>query len=208
MTEDKNTPLLQAILDQWPDHSKKTAIWPVFGATNLPTADGAKALKAMLGLSKLIVHRDADFMLQAEKDILTGKFKGSGCELWITEPSDVEGYFCTREHLMSVLEIGEDQAEDCLAEAWRAAKDAKSFRAKRSQINKDEKFYPGGSGTPSLGDAQKELDYHYAGSIKGKKLVKQLKALVHQELRMSPKLLLDTKVGGEIAFDLKEILDG
>ena len=57
ITEDQNTPLLQAIVDQWPDHSKRTAIWPVFGSENLPTADGARSLKAMLGISKLVVHR-------------------------------------------------------------------------------------------------------------------------------------------------------
>ena len=91
ITEDQNTPLLQAIVDQWPDHSKRTAIWPVFGSENLPTADGARSLKAMLGISKLVVHRDGDFMVSAEKETLRAKFAGSGCSLWITEPSDIEG---------------------------------------------------------------------------------------------------------------------
>ena len=49
ITEDQNTPLLQSLIDQWPEHGKKTAIWPVFGSENLPTADGAKSLKTMLG---------------------------------------------------------------------------------------------------------------------------------------------------------------
>ena len=168
ITEDQNTPILQSIIDQWPQHSKKVAIWPVFGTENLPTADGAASLKAMLGLSKLIVHRDADFMISTEKARLIEKFAGTGCDLWVTAPSDIEGYLCDRDHLVQNGGLNEEQAEDLLSEAWKKAKDEKAFKAKRSQINKSEKFYPGGSGTPSLDEAKKELDYHYAGSIKGK----------------------------------------
>jgi ABC-type cobalamin/Fe3+-siderophores transport system ATPase subunit len=207
ITEDQNTPLLQGIVDQWPEHSKRTAIWPVFGSENLPTADGAKSLKAMLGISKLVVHRDGDFMIAAEKTKLRSKFDGSGCDLWITAPSDIEGYMCDREHLMACLTITEDQAEEFLAEAWKKSKDPKSFEAKRSQINKSEKFYTGGAGTPSLKDAARELDYHYAGTIKGKKLLKQLKSILHTELGVTSRQLLKLENNGRIASDLKVILD-
>ncbi|WP_417206739.1 AAA family ATPase [Antarctobacter sp.] len=207
ITEDQNTPLLQAIVDQWPDHSKRTAIWPVFGSENLPTADGASSLKAMLGISKLVVHRDGDFMISAEKETLRKKFAGSGCSLWITEPSDIEGYLCTREHLIACLDITEDEAEDFLAEAWKKSSDPKAFQSKRSPINKNEKFYAGGSGTPSLDDAKKELDYHYAGTVKGKKLFKQLKSLLHIEVDATPKQLLRLETEGTVAADLKAILD-
>lgn len=206
ITEDENTPLLRAIIDQWPEWGRKTAVWPVYGAENLPTADGAKALKAMLGVSRLVVHRDADFMIAAERERLRKKFEGSGCALWITQPSDLEGYLCTREHLVECLEITEEQAEDLLSEAWNVAKDRKVFEAKRSQINKNEKFYPGGSGTPTHDAAQKELDYHYAGSIKGKKLLKALRAIVHKEYGANPSVLTGLRTGGLVAEDLRTTL--
>jgi len=161
----------------------------------------------MLGISKLVIHRDGDFMVLAEKKKLKEKFVGSGCELWITEPSDIEGYLCDRDHLIGCLGITDEQAEDFLAEAWKKASDDKAFRAKRAQINKNEKFYAGGAGTPSLEDAKKELDYHYAGSVKGKALLKQLKALLHEQIGTSPKQLYYLQTGGVVAADLKTILD-
>ncbi|WP_439154450.1 AAA family ATPase, partial [Yoonia sp.] len=206
ITEDQNTPLLQSLVDQWPEHGKKTAIWPVFGNENLPTADGAKALKAMLGISKLIVHRDADFMIEAEREKLRSKFLGSECELWITAPSDLEGYLCDRDHLRQCLSLTEEQAEDLLSEAWKKTYDSKTFQAKRSQLNKNEKFYGGGSGTPTHEAAKDELDYHYAGSIKGKKLLKQLKSLVHEVYGRSPQELFRFETDGCVADDLKLIL--
>lgn len=206
ITEDENTPVLQAILDQWPEISRKTAIWPVSGAENLPSADGAKALKSILGVQKLVVHRDADFMISTERKILLNKFAGSGCDLWITETSDVEGYLCTREHLRACLHIDEEQAEDFLSEAWKKSFDDKLLKNKRSQINKNEKFYPSGSGTPSLEDARIELDYHYAGSVKGKDLLKALKSIIHTELKVNPREILRLSTNGTVATDLKEIL--
>ncbi len=208
ITEDKNTPLLQSIVDQWPEHRQKTAIWPVFGAENLPSADGAKSLKDMLGVSKLVIHRDGDFLTEYEKGILTKKFYGSGCELWITGPSDLEGYLCDREHLMDCLAVSEDQAEEILSEAWNQAKSEKTFTEKRKQINKSDKFYPGGSGTPKNEDVKKELDYYYAGSVKGKALLKCLKTIIHKDFELSPSLLFELRDKGQIAEDLKDILSG
>lgn len=205
--EDENTPLLQSIIDQWPECSKKTAIWPVYGVENLPTAEGAKALKAILGISKLVVHRDSDFMIQSERDILIKKFDGSGCDLWITAPSDLEGYLCTREHLMVCLNISDSEAEDILSDAWNLAKDQRAFEAKRSQINKSEKFYPGGSGTPTHAAAKKELDFHYAGSVKGKKMLKSLKSIVHKIYGISSSTITTLINGGFVADDLRDILN-
>ena len=146
-------------------------------------------------------------MIESEKVKLRRKFNASGCKLWITEPSDLEGYLCDREHLQRCLGITDDEAEDILSEAWKKASDPKAFKEKRSQINKNEKFYAGGSGTPSLDDAKKELDYHYAGSIKGKKLLQQLKSLVHEGFGMPPKRLLQFEIGGDVAEDLRSILN-
>ena len=207
VTEDENTPLLQSILDQWPEIRSKTAIWPVFGAENLPTAEGAKALKSMLGLNKLVVHRDADFMIGAERSKLRGRFDGSGCELWITAPSDIEGYFCDRDHLKQCFHLDEETAEDFLSEAWKNANDPKTFKRKRSQINKNDKFYPGGGGTPNLADAEAELNYHYAGTIKGKKLLGALKSIIHKEINVSPQKVLELSEGGNVAEDLKALLE-
>lgn len=207
ITEDENTPILQAILDQWPTHSRKTAIWPVFGVENLPTAEGAKALKSILGIAKLIVHRDGDFMVAKEKNLLRAKFAGSGCDLWITEPSDIEGYFCTREQLIEAIGLSDDDAETLLSDAWNQAKDDKAFSNKRAQINKSDKFYPSGSGTPSLDAVKKELDVHYAGRVKGKKLVKALKALAHKNFGASHTLITSTRVDGSVALDLRAIIE-
>lgn len=206
ITEDEKTPLMQEILDQWPDCSRATAIWPVYGVQNLPSAEGAKALKSILGISQLIVHRDGDFMIDSEKKVLKGKFEGSGCDLWITAPSDIEGYFCNREHLMSALHISEDEAEGVLERAWKAAKDQKAFQEKRAQINKDNKFYPGGAGTPRQAEVEKELNYHYAGTIKGKKLLKALAAEIHGQYHVGLSALTKLAVGGSIADDLRKII--
>lgn len=206
ITEDEKTPLLQEIIDQWPECSRVSAIWPVYGVENLPSAEGAKALKSMLGVSRLIIHRDGDFMIEKEKEILREKFIGSGCDLWITNPSDIEGYLCDRDHLRTVLEIDEEQAEDILAEAWKKSKDSKKFENKRSQINKNEKFYSGGSGTPSHADAAKELNYHYAGTIRGKKLIRAIASITQSEYGLGLSSLAKLQPNGAIASDLRSLI--
>ncbi|UFM64260.1 AAA family ATPase [Paracoccus sp. MA] len=207
ITEDENTPLLQEILDQWPQCSRTTAIWPVYGVENLPSAEGAKALKSILGVSKLIIHRDGDFMTKKEKDKLVSKFDDSGCDLWVTGPSDIEGYLCSREHLIDSLGISEEEAEDVLSKAWNDAKDRKKFQEKRAQINKSDRFYPGGSGTPSHEEVSRELDRdYYAGTVMGKKLLKAVAAIVHKEYKIGLPALMKLPINGEIAKDLKELL--
>ena len=206
ITEDEKTPLAQEIINQWPECSRVTAIWPVYGVENLPSAEGAKALKSILGVSRLIVHRDGDFMTGSEKKILEAKFSGSGCDLWITEPSDVEGYLCDRDHLMSNMKISEEEAEDILSQAFRVAKDESAFIKKRSQINKNDKFYPGGSGTPTNEEVKEELNFHYAGIIKGKKLLKAIATITHKEYGIGLQSLTKLSIGGSIALDLRALL--
>ncbi|UWQ54165.1 AAA family ATPase [Leisingera caerulea] len=206
ITEDQNTPLLQSILNQWPEYSRNTAIWPVFGSENLPTAEGAKALKKMLGLDKLVVHRDGDCMLASEKKTLTDKFAGSGCHLWVTGPSDIEGYLCEEGHLVECFSLGEDKAAELLEEAFEKAYVEKTLKGKRSQINKNDKFYKGGAGTPSFEEAYDELYEWWAGPVKGKSLLKQIKDLAHTKYGFNHNQVFMLAEDVEVATDLKEIL--
>lgn len=161
----------------------------------------------MLGLRNLIVHRDGDFLLEAEKLILQEKFKGAGCYLWITQPSDIEGYFCVPQHVASCVDIDMEEAISLLEEGVKSCYDPKVFRNKRSQVNKSEKYYPGGAGTPSIEAAERELSAHHAGKVKGKALLNWIGSEIHKRYKKPKSVLAQLQKEGNIAQDLRLLLE-
>ncbi|MCA3451971.1 MAG: AAA family ATPase [Rhodobacter sp.] len=93
LTEDSSTEMLRELLAQWPDLERITAIWPFHGAAKLPAAETIKGLHHLLGDSlKIVIHRDRDFMMPAEVEVISNPYKDMGFDLWFTQCSDIEAY--------------------------------------------------------------------------------------------------------------------
>jgi ABC-type cobalamin/Fe3+-siderophores transport system ATPase subunit len=98
--EDEDDKPLRALLRQWPDLARQVAVCRCFGIENLPRD---KFLEGLLidGELKInaLIHRDGDFMTQAEAKKWCEGFSTQGVFPWVTIGSDIEAYFCETELL-------------------------------------------------------------------------------------------------------------
>lgn len=90
---------------------------------------------------KLIIHRDRDFMSDAESDRLSKKytsFQTPNAHVLITKFSDVEGYFVQPAHISEALDIPEASATEIVESSLRENNNefVLKFRDKREEIKK------------------------------------------------------------------------
>ena len=127
---------------------------------------------------KAIIHRDGDFMTEEEAARWKGTYNTDGVFPWVTAGSDMEGYFCTAPYLAALYGISLGEAEDWRRSAAQNVGDARNtFLSKRKAIVRA--VWPNG-GSPDA-----EAMWEVAGgrgptTVKGKKLLAQLKVVVKQ----------------------------
>ena len=118
VTEDGNLQYMKSILAQWPELARKVLLWPTFGAGSLPRGAALAKTRAELGIA-VVVHRDRDFLSDADKIALGKKMEYDlhGVPFWMPDGSDIEAGFCIPEHLERVFEIDSADATALIAEA-------------------------------------------------------------------------------------------
>ncbi|SET06801.1 AAA family ATPase [Oceanicella actignis] len=176
-TEDENAAMLQALLQQWPEWSRRVAVWSCFGAGALP--DGRKLAKFRerhrIGT---LVHRDRDFMSDADVAKLREKKGWREEDLWVTPGSDIEDCFLDPKHIARALDIPLALAKRALDDAIAALDENESrnefedaYRAAVQSIPSGDRVAPGAR--------YEELGRHGRATIKGKTLKRKLwKSLV------------------------------
>lgn len=184
--EDEDDRAIRAILRQWPDLARKVAVCRCFGVDNLPKDT---LLRGMLGDGKLginaLIHRDRDFMVNAEADRWLQLYKTDGVHLWITEGCDVEAQFCSADYLSALYGVSKDEAD-----AWRAEAAAKvtkareTFLAKRRVISRVVWPDGGGPDATELWDATGQTPETVIGKELWKKLKPIVKAAGHDDDRL------------------------
>jgi len=61
-------------------------------------------IKEISETTNVIIHRDRDFMIDAEAEIYSTSIATNGGKAFITKYSDIESYFCQKEHLAMLLQ--------------------------------------------------------------------------------------------------------
>lgn len=137
MTEDSSAGMLRALLAQWPDLERVTAIWPFHGSGKLPPAETIKGLHHLLGDAlKIVIHRDRDFMMPTEVAAISQPYKDKGFELWLTQCSDIEAYWASEAVIAAHFDIDRQTAEALLAAACAAAcADGAALQKRRTKRN-------------------------------------------------------------------------
>ena len=118
VTEDGNLQYMKNILAQWPELARKVLLWPAFGSGSLPRGLALSKTRAELGIA-IAVHRDRDFLSDADRDALIKKMEYDvhNIPFWMPAGSDIEAGFCTIQHLENVFDIDREDASALLAEA-------------------------------------------------------------------------------------------
>ncbi len=156
LTEDARTEMLRALIGQWPDLERSTAIWPFHGTGKLPTAETLAGFQAMVGTNvTIVIHRDRDFLMPLEAETFAQSYKSHGHHVWLTKHSDIESYWATPSVVAHHFEIQHADAVELVCEATaraNAGEDAiQKMRRKRSEALKS--FNSDGT-IPHYSDAQ------------------------------------------------------
>ena len=90
----------------------RTAIYSYKASSKIQSAlDLCSFIKEVAPKTEVIIHRDADFMTQEEIEKVKVQISDSGAIPFITEYSDIEGYFITSDHLASLLKENMNDVE-------------------------------------------------------------------------------------------------
>lgn len=201
--EDEEDAPVRALMRQWPGLSRQVAISRCFGIDNLPKNSLLEGLMTDSGLKiRALVHRDRDFMTDAECLQWAATYSAPGTFAWCTEHVDVEAYFCQPAYLACLYKVHEDVAKGWIeAAAQSVGKARDKFFEKRKAINY--LLYKDG-GSPSSESLWQSLGGQNANTVLGKKLLAALKPVI-KRAGQNDKLLdkLTIPPGMELASDLR-----
>lgn len=214
LTEDSRTGMLRALISQWPECERVTAIWPIQGSAKIPTAETLAGLRALVGDKvKVIIHRDKDFLMPSETAKFAQTYEDLNIDVWFTEHSDVESYWADEAVIATYFGVEIDDAKDLLDEAAARADlqgaATKKRREKRKEalvtINKD-------SSLPQYGDKEvldevtQKGDHH---AVLGKTLIARLREIAAERGLPGANKFAQTvpaAYSSEIAPDLKALI--
>lgn len=110
-SEDGNSKYLESILSVRPDIQNRCLIWPTFGKDALPNGQKAKSISKRMSV-KVLVHRDRDFMSDADVEAWAQKkgYGDCGISHWVPNGSDIESLFVSPEHIARALDVNLDIA--------------------------------------------------------------------------------------------------
>lgn len=216
LTEDEHSGMIRALLAQWPHLDRSVAVWPLRGSGKLPESQVIYDLVDLTaGSIKVVIHRDRDFLMPDELNVLVRPYEDRGHVFWITKYSDIEAYWTNPKAIAAHFEISENDADEILAEAVAAASEGDAALMKRRKKRNDavNKFNRHGN-LPQFGDSDVEREATIHGShyaVLGKDLMKQIRAVaqnrklarVHSFCEVVPPAL-----DGQMADDLRNLLEG
>lgn len=117
LTEDRKMEFVKLLAEGSGFNLKETLFFSYKTSTNLESAIMlSEFMKDIAPETRVIVHRDADFMTEAEIEKVKKRIVETGAECFITEGSDIEAYFVEREHLGELLEVDFPEIDNWLNE--------------------------------------------------------------------------------------------
>jgi energy-coupling factor transporter ATP-binding protein EcfA2 len=113
LSEDRKMEFLKILAQESGFASSETLYFSYKTSTNLESAIMlAEFIMNIAPTTKVIVHRDRDFMTDEEVDKVTVRISESGASVYITEGSDVESHFVNEHHLAVLLGVKSEVVED------------------------------------------------------------------------------------------------
>jgi len=103
LTEDGDDEILRRILSSSGLGDEKCEVWSYSGCTNIHAALVlAQFIREHAPDTKIVVHRDRDFMTDQEVGEYTGKLSAAGIQALITTGTDIEAHLLNPQHLETI----------------------------------------------------------------------------------------------------------
>lgn len=113
LTEDRKMEFLKALTIASGIEIKSVMFFSYKTSTNLEAAIMlAEFLGQIAPNTKVIVHRDRDFMTDEEVELVKSRIATTGARCYITAGSDVESYFVAPAHIAKLLGVETDEVRD------------------------------------------------------------------------------------------------
>lgn len=118
LTEDKNKKPISLLFEANGAQKGKFQVWAYKGCSKLDLAEAlGKFIHEVSPQTKIIVHRDADFMSDADKQYWQQQFQRNQFDLFLTPTPDVEGVLCRLNHLKTLNPGLESAVEHAFSQA-------------------------------------------------------------------------------------------
>jgi hypothetical protein len=162
----------------------------------------------------LVVHRDADYLTAPKIEKYEKRLEKADLHAFVTEFSDIEGYFLNAKHLAHVNPaITEQRVNELILEATvemkeESVKSIVNLRAQEAFLDRRE-----GGAHPNLGDIAVAATNDYDGSPetmrRGKLTLGILVGKLQKELKQNPKVFVSSPhlVSTKLAAVSKKIWD-
>lgn len=151
LTEDEKTEYLETAIMSLDDKGRNITIIPSYGVENLIVGKMFARLKeAFPSKMRIIIHRDRDFLTDPEIEAWKKqKYKEDvdKFEYFITRYSDIEGYYCSLEHLAQALGDSDRLRRNYSSFLAGFETKAREQFAKKREAANSSGFYPSG-GSP------------------------------------------------------------
>ncbi len=214
LTEDSDTQMLRALLGQWKELERITAIWPTHGSSNVPGVDSVRELCRLLDDKlSIVTHRDRDFLMENEVEQIRAQFTKEGYFLWPTLNSDLESYWTTSDVIAAHFCLDIQDAEELLAEAVaRESHDGRDLEKRRAKRDAAYHVLNKGGKNPHHGDADvlaEATKYGEQFKVLGKSLLKSIRTIASEKKYPNANkfgLTIPDSMRGKMAPDLKSIL--
>lgn len=119
LTEDEDKSLIEILLESSGFDLEECDVLAYSGCTNFGTAVALiEHIKRSHPAAKFIVHRDRDFLTQAELDSYELKIRAIGADVFIPDGNDLECYFTTVDHVIATCGIDPIEAQRVLDAAY------------------------------------------------------------------------------------------
>lgn len=219
LSEDSDAQYLNALLSQWPEFARVTAIWPHSGSNTLTQPQPLESLTPLLGNDiKFIIHRDRDFFMDPELELIKKEYSKKGISFWFTKHTDIEAYWCSAEVIKEYFQIPLDEATKLLEQAVKECQTpvdnlAKHVQVIRNKRSSDMKNLRESRTVKQYGEDEVLASFEEQGfqySIVGKTLQKEIRKVASEKnLRNASRFgkSIPPSLPSPLAEDLRQLLE-
>ena len=185
---------LKVILEASGFEMARTKVLSYHGCSNIDVVRAlGKLLRERAPHLRLLVHRDRDYLSNENLQRYTEMANELDCAVFVTEFSDIEGYFLNPEHLHSLYPaLSIERATALLDQATGVTREESIRDIINLRMEQAWKMRARGGDNPNAGqvalEAAREYEANPGRMRRGKRVLGQLKGLLQQELAENPRL--------------------
>lgn len=198
LTEDSDTKMIETLLQANGFNAASMSVWSYAGCSQIGAAQalGRFIVESAPG-TKIIVHRDRDFLEEEELQLEVGKLQLAGLHVLTTPGTDMESYFLDSDHVAAVYsDVDRAAIEALIADATNEGADDSVAALTNARLAQAYKKRKDGEGQPDAGrialQARSSFDADPARFRHGKKTIKRINRLAQERLGKARDLVTPT----------------